>query len=82
MVNAIIIPIGISFDKWVAHLNPTLPDYYIPLSFGEKYWRDWTNQLINANALWTVPVATKLGFPETKDWIKWASRFIQTITAL
>ena len=79
MANAIVLPLNISFERWISSLNQILPDLFIPVDFKEEDWREWANQLISSNDLNTVPLATRLVFPEKEDWRKWGIYFITLI---
>ena len=76
----IMLPIRTTFVQWANDLNRSCPSLNIPFpSKGIKNWREWVNNLIDTNRLYTLPSATASRFPNEEDWKKWAFLFIQNV---
>lgn len=76
----IMLPIKTTFKHWVNDLNRTLPLLTIPIPIkGVDNWWDWVDQFIDINHEYKLPSGSKIMFPKTDDWVKWAFLFIQTV---
>lgn len=76
----VVLPIGINFKNWTDQIRLDLPNISMPLAEDVKDWRDWAAQVVNDNLFSDIPAPTELAFPRDKDWMIWASYFIDTVT--
>lgn len=74
-----LLPKGIDFVRWANQLTQDVPQIDIPIIKDIKGWREWAAQIVTNNALYNVPVPTKLAYPSDEDWKKWAAFFVDSV---
>lgn len=74
----IVLPVAISFERWVAELQVDFSTEEIPLNYKEENWRDFADQLRRLSTFSNNQIPTHDGF---SDWRQWAMRVVQTLGA-
>jgi hypothetical protein len=76
-------PVNLPFENWSNHIRNDLTTMRIPISNGEKDWRQWARHVILLNPqIVGIPIPSEIQYPEDKDWRQWATYFYQIIQAL
>jgi hypothetical protein len=79
-----------SFESWACQLRIDLRTYNIPkvgiqtnnVYYNVNNWWEWASELILSNNLdSTIPLPTRLSYPNKNDWKKWVL-FVVSSTSL
>ena len=75
-------PTNLDFVTWASRIRLDAPTYSIPIASDPSRWREWANQLINANSIPNVPLPHQLSYPNDENWKEWAMRFYQAMQSI
>lgn len=73
---SIVLPVNISFEKWIASLQVDYSINEVPMYFKEENWRNFADATRRLNTFNNDDIALHNNFP---DWQSWAERVVQAL---
>ncbi len=73
---SIVLPVNITFEKWVASLQVDYSTNEVPMYFTENNWRDFADRCRRLNTFNNDDLPLHNNFP---DWQSWAQRLVQAL---
>lgn len=73
---SIVLPVNISFEKWIAELQVDYSVNEVPMYYIEANWRDFADATRRLNTFNNDDIPLQSSFP---DWQAWAQRVVQAL---